>query len=272
MSDSSALQRAQKAFMAQVLDENTPPPDQWNARQVAGMDVYRSNYRSAVVDAVNSTYERTRLWVGEEAFKQAAIHHVITHPPAGWTIDEAGYGFAETCQALFVDRSVVAELAWLEWAMLRTSRADDVDPMTAQGFAAATEQFEEADWGAMVVEFLPGSTSGTVQHDLHAVWQTISAGDGPADELEKALESERGCIVWREGDRPVFMMVDAAQARAFAAAQEGRSYGEICQMLADQTSGNQQPSDEALQDAAMAAGAMLGQWLNEGLISVVKTA
>lgn len=54
------------------------------------MDIYRNNYRSAPIDALENTYERTARLAGRDAFRQAAILHVIEHPPTSWTLDLLG--------------------------------------------------------------------------------------------------------------------------------------------------------------------------------------
>ena len=61
------------------------------------------------------------------------------------------------------------------------------------------------------------------------------------------------------------MMGMAEEARAFQAAQSGTPYGEICMLLAGEN-----PSEEQMHDAAMRAGALLGRWLNEGLIAFIE--
>ena len=265
MSAKHSLLAAQQAFMAQVLDEEEPVPASWNERQAAGMDVYRGNYRSAVVEAVIGTYEQTRRWVGEEPFKRAAIHHVITRPPSGWTIDDVGAQFDASCTQVFGNDPEVAELAWLEWAMLEASRAADASALTPEGFGQATAQFGDEDWGTMRLEFIPGASARTLDHNLHAIWQALGAE--PFERPDFVLDTPRGCIVWREDDRPTFLMVDADNVRALNAAKNGSSYGEICMVLA-----GEDPSEQAMHDAAMGAGAMLGQWLNEGIIRTITTA
>src|SRR3546814_10127 len=100
-------------------------------------------------------------------------------------------------------------------------------------------------------------------HDLRAIWQAL--GEDELIRPEFALEVERGCLVWREGERPTFMMVEAEEVRAFQAMQRSTGYGEVCMMIAGEGE-----ADEAAQgDAAMRAGAMLGRWLREGLIAAI---
>lgn len=256
------LAETQSAFMAQVLDEDAPAPESWSRRHAAGMAVYRNNYRSALVEALRDTYERTARWAGEAAFRRAAAHHLINNPPGGWTIDEAGAGFDATCAALFAHDPEVAELAWLEWNMLQVFTAEDVVPLDGAGFTAQTSAFGEDDWAELRLDFMPHTAARVVHHDLSAIWNATSE-----EEFERpvhALDAPAGVLVWREGERPTFLMVAAEEGQAFSAMQQGMSYGEMCSALA-----SGQISDDSGQHAAMRAGAMLGRWLNEGMIASV---
>ncbi len=245
--------------MQQILDENAPLPQGWGNSQAAGMQVYRGNYRSALMDALGETFERTARYVGEGPFQQVAAHHAITHPPASWTIDDAGAGFDESCAQLFGNNPEVAELAWLEWSMLGLATAPDAVPLNGEAFAEETAGFGDTDWAAMKLVLAPRAVSKQVTHDLTAMWSAL--GDEPFEMGDIACDHPRGCLVWREGERPTFAMVDAEEAQAFGAVQSGATYGEVCMLLAGDNA-----SEQAIGDAAMRAGAMLGRWLNEGMI------
>ncbi|MEO0643971.1 MAG: hypothetical protein AAFY47_11240, partial [Pseudomonadota bacterium] len=71
----------------------------------------------------------------------------------------------------------------------------------------------------------------------------------------------QGCLVWREGERPTFLMVEPDNARAFTAMQSGACYGDLIELIA-----GKDPDEAAIQSAAGRAGAILGQWLSEGLV------
>ena len=262
MSAGQSLADRQAAFMAQVLDDEAPLPAGWGDRHAQGMQVYRGNYRSSVVEALKSTYEKTERWVGEAAFQRAAAHHVITNPPASWTLDDAGAGFDQTCAELFKNDPEVAELAWLEWTMLESFTAKNVTPLDAEGFAAQSAQFGEEEWANLRITFLPCATARKVEHDLRAIWNAL--GEDELVRPPSRLQATGSVLVWREGERSTFMMGSAEEARAFQAAQSGTPYAEICMLLA-----GDDPSEEEAHDAAMRAGALLGRWLNEGLIASI---
>ncbi len=253
-----SLAQAQTAFMVQILDEDAPAPANWDARRAAGMEIYRNNYRSALVEALLATYERTARWVGEDAFRRAAAHHLIANPPSSWTLDHAGAGFEATCAELFTNNPEVAELAWLEWTMLDAFTAPDTTALDGAAFAEATAEFGDEDWGNLKIIFLPGAVARILEHDLRAIWQAL--GEDELIRPEFDLENPSGCLVWREGERPTFLKVDAEEVRVFQAMQNGATYGAMCDRLAE----GLDP-----QEAAMRAGSMLGRWLNEGLVAAV---
>lgn len=257
----TTLAERQAAFLAAILDERAALPEGWGNSQGIGIEVYRGNYRSALMGVLEDTYERTRRYVGEAPFRRLAMHHVIRHPPAGWTIDEAGAGFAETCAELVTDNPEVAELAWLEWTMRALATAPDSAPMSAHDFAAASAGFDDEDWANMQLEFGPRAEARLVGHDLDAMWRAL--GEEGAAMPGVRLDAPATCLVWREGEKPTFILTDADHAGAFTAMQQGAAYGEVIGVLL----GAREPTPEAIQQAAMRAGEMLGIWLNEGLVT-----
>lgn len=251
----STLARRQAQIMASLLDEGRPLPADLGPRHEAGLEIYRNNYRTALVEALRSTFERTQRLVGEDSFARAAAHHLITSPPSSWTLDLAGRGFADTCADLFPRDREVAELAWLEWAMHLSFVARDGSPMGLAGFGQATAGFDPEEWERLALRFVPGIALRTVHHDLKALWSSLAGGEGEADIVP--LDTPATVIVWREAERPVFMAVTRAEGDALASMIAGGSYGEACAAMVEAL-GHEQ--------AVETAGAMLGRWLGEGLV------
>ncbi|WP_411291469.1 putative DNA-binding domain-containing protein [Sphingorhabdus sp.] len=251
----SSLAQRQTEFMAQLCEEEAPITDGWTSRYAQGLAIYRNNYRVTLVDALSDTFERTARWVGQDAFHQAAAHHVIAHPPAGWTLDDVGQGFDVTLAALFANDPEVSELAWVEWSMHQAFGALDAEPLTAAGFAAATSEFDDEDWSALCLSFVPRTVSRIIWHDIGAIWHALDAEVFCPPEF--ALSAPGSCHVYREGERPTFLIAPASEHEAIKAMMDGASFGDIIQMLAGQSS---------LESAAAETGAMLGRWLHNGLI------
>ncbi|MEZ5680606.1 MAG: DNA-binding domain-containing protein [Erythrobacter sp.] len=249
----SSLAQTQQDFLARILSENDPSDG-----RADGFAIYRNNYRSSLVEALRSTFERTERLVGEDSFRAAAAHHCIAYPPSSWTLDLAGDGFAETCSELFANDPDVAQLAALEWAMHRAFTARDVAPLDPAGFAAATAQFGEDQWAGLKLEFLPGLDVGSTDFDLVRLWSSLAGGSKGAELA--ALAERQSVITWREGERPVFVLRPQWEGRALTQMQSGASFQDACAIL----------SEELGDDVAVGeAGQMLARWLGDGLVAAV---
>lgn len=260
------LAEMQSSFIAHLLDEEAPCPHGLGTPHQAGFAVYRGNYRAAVVESLQETYAKTCQWTGEEAFRAAAIHHVKSHPSASWTIDHAGAGFDATCAQLFTREGEVAELAWLEWAMLEAFGAPDTPALSPAQFAAQTAAMSEAELIAMKIRFTPDFAWRMAQHNLTLMWRWLEehAGSHPRGSLKPSptLSQPRGVLVWREGERPTFKLVERAQIDAIEALAEGATFGETCTALHSTSA-----VDGAQHKGIEQGGAMLGQWVKEGLVA-----
>lgn len=253
------LAARQQAFMASVLDDEAALPDSWTLRHRAGIEIYRNNYRSALVEAIGATFERTRRWVGEESFRRAAAHHLILHPPAGWTIDDAGEGFERTLAELFTGDPEVAELGALEWAMHRAFIATDTIPLDSTALAAETADFTEDDWAGLRIGFRPGVALLAVTHDVGTLWQALASDDFSAPST--GLQTAHRLVVWREDLRPTFRLLDPLGGEMLDAAMAGACFGDICAILAERLGDEQ---------GIARAGFLLGQWLQDGLIAALR--
>lgn len=251
-----SLAERQAEMMDCLLDEERSVPADWTSSQAAGLEIYRNNYRTSLVEALRSTFERTERLVGEASFARAAAHHLITAPPSSWTLDLAGRGFPETCADLFAHDPEVAELAWLEWAMHTSFVAANSSALNMKDFAQAAADFTDIDWERMVFQFVPGIDVRTVRHDLKALWSSLEAREGQAEIV--LLEKASTAIVWREGERPVFLLVPEVEGDALSAMLAGATYGDACQKMVSAIG-----QDRAVETA----GAMLGRWLGEGLVA-----
>ena len=250
----SPLAVRQAEMMASLLDDERALPAGWSERHASGLDIYRNNYRTALVVALRATFERTERLVGKDSFARAAAHHLITHPPSSWTLDLAGEGFAETCAELFANDPEVGELAWLEWAMHTAFVTRDCLPLAPADFMQAAQGFGEDDWTNLRFKFAPAVTVRTVDHDLKLLWNSL-AEDGEAAQIGP-VTAPAAAIVWREGERPVFLLVPQAEGEALAAMIAGVSYGEACDAMVARC------GEEAIE----MAGTMLRRWLGEGMV------
>lgn len=231
----------QRAFCAEIA-----APDEGEPSSSIGMAIYRNAYRGRLLAALEEGFERTRRWVGDEAFTAAACHYVLTHPPRGWTLDTYGAGFPELLADLFARDPEVVELAWLEWHLQQAFAAPDgpcLDPATL-----AAAGYGDAAWTQMRFTMAAGVALREVATDCAALWEALAA-DRAAPEAPPARQ-DAGLVVWRQGLTPRYRVMDRAERAALAALAAGASFGQIA---AD--------ADPAL------LGAWLARWLGDGLFA-----
>ena len=251
-----SLAALQSEFMGHLLDDERRLPPTWGTRMAAGLDVYRNAYRARLVEALRETFACTAKWAGEQPFRAAAAHYLISEPPTGWTLDRVGGGFVETLEELFANDADVADLAWLEWAMHCAFTAADDPPLDLGGFAGCVAQFGEADWAELRLQFVPSLRLRRVRTNCANLWHSLQGEAAP--DPETLLEAPSFCIAWREGLAPVFRLIDAEEGECLESMMLGAAFGEICSRLADR-------HDETI--AAERAGEMIRRWLSLGLVA-----
>ena len=228
----------------------------WPTDMRAGLAVYRTAYRSRLIDCLRGAFDKCRQWIGNDSFDAAAAHHLILHPPSSWTLDDLGLGFSDTLGELFPNDPEIAELAWLEWEMQQIFTSPDGQVLAAADFADQASHYSEDDWLDLRLAFFPGLAKRIVTTDCAALWSAIdSATDVPPLDLPGP---DAILLVWRQNMRSQFRLLDPAEAIGLPLMQSGASFEQLCAALVDAC------GDDA---GVAAAGTMLGRWMTDGLVS-----
>lgn len=238
------LTARQSSFIAEIA-----APDDGPECASPGMAIYRNAYRARLADALATSFERTRRWVGDDMFGAASAHYILTHPPSSWTLDDYGDGFPETLAGLFGEDPEVAELAWLEWHMQRAFAAPDGAELTAAKLAAAA--IGESEWEALRLAPPTGFACRAVAHDLSALWHGL-AGDA-AEPPAPPAKADHWLLVWRQGFVPRFRLLDSSEFSALGMLLDGHRFGKLVEQLGADEIGR--------------LGQWFAQWLAEGLFS-----
>jgi hypothetical protein len=216
-----------------------------------GLDIYLNNYRSQLIAALESGFPQLRRWLGEAAFLAAAAQHIEAVPPCDWTLDAYGADFASTVSALDPDDAVGPDLASIEWALAQAFVAEDAEPVVIETLGAL-------DWDAALIRFVPSFRLLPVTSNAATLWQALAdeSMPPPGEQWPKALP----VLVWRHGFQPHFRVATPEEAGAIERLHDGMRFGALCTELGE--------AHGAEQGAAL-AGAWLGGWLREGLVTDV---
>lgn len=240
------LATQQRDFLAEIAADDDLPSSS------VGMAIYRNAYRGRLSDALTTGFERTRRWVGEDAFEQAAAHYILSHPPRQWTLDRFGEDFPALLAALFADDPEVADLAWLEWQLQQAFAAPDAPVLTTQDLADAN--LGEDDWARLGFAMAPGFSARAVTSDIAGLWPQLSDDLTTATHLP--LPVTCWLIVWRKDFAPHYRTLEAAEWESLSALASGASFGEVVA--------------KAGEDRLPQFGAWFAAWLNDGLLSAME--
>lgn len=216
-----------------------------------GLGVYLNNYRAQLVSCLEESFERVRLWLGDERFESIAAAHIDLTPPHGWTLDAYADGFPDTLDRLFADDPEVVELGWLDLALSRAFVGADAEPVDPAALGGV-------DWDNAVLRLTPTLQTRRFETNAGAIWSALSAEVSPPP-IERLPEAAT-MIVWRKEFVSCFRTAEAGEGRALDLARGGASFGTLCAALIE---------DLGESVGVAAAGAMLGRWIGDGLVVAV---
>ncbi len=221
-----------------------------------GLEVYRHAHGASLRACLAETFEKTHAWIGDDAFEAAARAHIAAHPPRGWSLNDYGEGFAAELDRLHPDDPEIGEIAWLDWALRRAFDGPDSpepDPTTLANL----------DWDCAVLTFAPTLAWRPVISNAAAIWTALAEVTPPP--AAQRLDATADLLVWRRGFSPLYRTVSGPEQSALRCALGGGDFTAVCESLAQAM-----PDDDPVE----AAGALLAQWLGEGLVvgaAVVRT-
>ena len=221
----------------------------FGGRASAGLDVYQNNYRAQLVGCLQASYPNVLRWIGDEAFRQAAIAHIDAHPPQGWTLDSYGKDFGATLRGMFPRNPDLQELAWIEWALSEAFVAEDAAPMPK-------EALWSVDWDGAHLRLAPSLRHHVATTNADDLWSALQedAEDVPDGEM---LDAPGGLVVWRRGFLSRLRRFDPNDYAALLGLLDDDRFETMCETLVTRL---------GEENGVARAGTLLAEWLDAGLI------
>jgi len=287
----SALTDLQSDFQAFLLDGNARMLGRVTGTTKVGIEtrlaIYYDAYRLRLLEALASNYPVLRAWIGEEEFENIGIAYVATHPSRHFSIRWFGHLLPEFLAAAqpWQDKSSLAEMAALEWAL---SEAFDAEDGTVIGVADMAAIPAPA-WPGMRLQFHPSTQRLDLRWNVPVIWKAInqnldvekntdscrgetsatpSAGkerheDAPAlTGVPAPMEHEypQAWLVWRQGLKTWFRSLSVDEAWALDAAMTGENFAAICEGLCEWIDA---------QNVALHAAGLMKQWITDGIVGEI---
>lgn len=216
------------------------------------LGIYHAAYRARLLETLRDTFGHTLRLLGDERFDALALAHIEAVPSTRGNLRWFG---ADWPQGLVDSAGAdVAELAQLDWAL---REAFDGPDDTAIGLSDVRSVPPEA-WPD--TRLRPHATARclSMRHNTLQRWHALDDGREPPP--AEALSEAGWVLVWRRDERPHFRSLSVHEAWTLRALGQGRSWGEVCDGLAETW-----PE----LDVAAVAAPCLRRWLTEGVLADV---
>lgn len=216
-----------------------------------GMTVYQNNYRAQLVSVLEASYPLLHAWLGSTLFLEAAIRHIDSRPPHGWTLDAYGADFDDTLRGMLPDNPDVHELAWIEWSLSESFVAPDATPL-------CSDQLADVDWDTARLQLAPSLRQRSVTTNAPDLWSTLQQ-DAEVPESEM-LAVPGGVVTWRQGYTCQLKQIDAVEHDALLLLRDDPRFSALCDALVARLG----------EDAGIArAGELLASWIAAGIVTGV---
>ncbi len=185
----ASLRELQRSFAAALRDPDTACA----VLPLANLAIYRNNARVAFFSALELTFPVVRRRVGEDYFRQLAMHYRENSPSPSGDLHWAGREFAS-----FLDEHLrggdyawLADLARIEWSRAECSVASALPALSASALAKfAAEDFEHLVFGLQPALKLHSSSYPVV-----TVWLANQTDNAPP--VDQSLGFERAMVLTR---------------------------------------------------------------------------
>jgi len=243
------LAELQHGFRSSLMDTDDAATGIFGASAATGLAVYRNNYRAQLVACLEVSYPQVRRWLGDEAFREAAISHIVSHPPHAWTLDHYGRDFSDTLIAMYPRNPDLQELAWIEWSLSEAFVAADAPKLV-------DDALWNVDWDVARLRLTPSLRLRPATTNADDLWLAL---DGDTDVPQGSmLDAPGGFVVWRKGFSSQLKRVDATDFDALAGLRDDPSFAALCEKLVER---------RGEEDGVRRAGELLAEWLAAGIVT-----
>jgi hypothetical protein len=217
------------------------------------LDIYANMYFFRVLDVLKEDYPATLALLGAVAFHNLATDYLLAHPPAHFSIREAGRHLPELLAGHDAGAAhpCAADLARYERALHDAFDAADAPPLTAAALAAVPADA----WSGLRLTLHPSLQLLACDWPVVGVRAAAERGEAVTDPPSGPV---RLCV-WRQNLVVFHCALDAVEFAALTALAAGASFAEVC-AAAGEMGG---PAGDAAQRVADA----LAGWLARGWLA-----
>jgi hypothetical protein len=224
-------------------DERLSPEDR--------VDIYANMYFYRVLDVLKEDFPATLATIGPDRFHNLVTSYLIVHPPAHFSIGQAGRHLADfLCDyPLREDFPFIPDLARLERALIESFHAADAAPLDAARMRVTPPE----QWPAVRLKLHPTIVMLPLQWNVSEILKQVEDGEQPHSPTER----EAVVLVWRNGNRVFYRAIDAIEHDALVTMGDGTTFAEVCDAIA---------SGVETGDPMATINRLFERWLSDGIL------
>lgn len=220
------------------------------------LGVYRNAYWSRLVEALGNDFPGLKALMGGQAFDRMARAYMARHPSEHPSIRWAGRKLAEflACEAPYRDDPWFRDMARLDWALAFAFDAPDAPAAGLGDLAGVPAEF----WGSIRLRFHPTLDAFRIAAPVDEVLPRLLENAGV--DIDRDARCARAIAAWRIEYDVKFRAIDPLEFAALRAVQDGATFGDMCELVAQQVDADAAP---------MRAAQILQGWLEWSMVATV---
>ena len=222
--------------------------------ELMGVGVYIDDYRLRLASAVASDYPALRESMGESEFEALILTYIESTRSTAPNLRWYSRGLPEFMMgdARWRHLTREASLACLERALDDAFDAADATIGSADELSALGPR----DMFRLRFEFQPSLRLLTLESGTCGRYEAVTGGEEPA----RCWEDQESVLIWRRGGDCFYRQLEEDESFALTLAREGKSFGDICELLAFR---------ENRESIERRSAVFLSRWLADELVSAI---
>lgn len=200
------------------------------------LEVYRNAYYIRLQEAIAHDFPAVLAVAGDEKFGQLITLYIQDNPSHTPSLRD----FGEALPAWLTRQGevVLADLAFLEWAVVTAFDASDVTPIQSDRLA----NIDPEHWVSLRLHFHPSFSLLSVECNAKDIWSAVrNKKTLPA--LHTAKKDH--LVIWRAEKGPATQSLDSLDHLVLLLLQKGQSFGQCCLALSEKITLDQVPDVSA---------------------------
>lgn len=251
------LEKLQTEFQAYVLNQPNAIVTEIVSNEFHATDrlaIYKEGYVLRLLESILADYPVLCQLLGTEKFNDWCIQYIENHPSNYRSIRWFGDSFSKFIQTIQPQNSSWHELAAFEWALSTAFDAPDLPCLTE----VALQNIPPESWAEIRFQFHPSLQIKKFDWPVITAWKALQY-EQKRIKIKKHQEPSTW-MIWRQNLEPCFIRLKDYERLALEAAQQGVSFGEICENLSSVF-----PEDQVILQCAK----LLKSWVNHNLITAI---